>query len=205
MPNRIHTKGNHFMTERLRPGKSRAESQGKKVRKDARVQEKRKPSGQETKSTWQPPTGQHEYILSEPNVTLHVGNTPESYEAFEALDKASIHFRIVKSDDLKTPYTTFGEVFPEENEFGEGYEGTSRFEGVEGAKAFAQIQNNTDERLTKYLLEKHPERFEGGSPEFKKWMEEVEQRQREKNHAIMYPEENATRKKKSSKRPKKSS
>ncbi|GEM_PF-2036954 len=184
---RIHTKGNYSMPERFRPGKNQAETQSRQGKKDIKTREKRKSSKKEKKPGWQPSNEVTASILSTPLFTLHIGNNSEGEEAFNALDEAGIHFRIVKTDDLEIPYTTYNEVFPEENEDRKGYEGT-KYEGVGGTKAIAHVWNSAGERLHDAMLKRDPRAFEGGDPEFGKWMDEMEERQRERNYEIMYGE-----------------
>ncbi len=177
------------MTERLRPGKSRAESQG---RKDQMRQKKSRPSEQEGKSSWQPSSKVHESILSDPYVTLHAGNTPESYEAFEVLDKAGIHFRVVRSDELKTPYVAWGEITKQEDTivFGElgGEDEGFKYEGIEGAQFLVGLLSGLNETIDQAAIKRNPREFEGGDPEYGKWRDQMLERQRKENHLVMYPE-----------------
>ncbi len=159
------------MPERLRPGKTQVEAQGKKSG-----------SAEQQGKGWKPSTEFYEFLLSEPDVTLFADNTPDSTKMFEILDSEGIHFKIDKTDKRKTPYIRWGTRFDDKKMMG------PRHKGVEGAEFLVRLFSKMSEAHLKAALKRDPQEFEGGDPEFMKWMEEMEERRRERNYEIMYGE-----------------
>ena len=132
------------------------------------------------------PDALHERFLSRPDITLHARRDAEGNSAFNALDKAEIHFRVkLDLQPEKHTYVAWGEKDPnpESDLYPKGDEGIL-YEGLEGIEFFIKLDN-----VFKNRVEEIAKKVRVSNPAFREWYQGMLERQRNINKLIMYSEE----------------
>ncbi len=126
---------------------------------------------------WDPPEIQAQ-ILAKPDVTLHIGASTESREAFEVLDAAGVTCSIDRSNRRKTPSVTWGGL---------------TFKGTAGIHRLACMFQDMDASLDA-SIETDPAFYaDYEQPGLDTWMEKTRQRLSEDARAIVYQDRNPRR------------
>lgn len=135
------------------------------------------PSEHQVPPAWEPPAFAAE-VMSQPDVTLHIGANPESKEAFEILDAAGVTCKIDRSNHRRIPSVTWGGL---------------TFKGAGGMTQLAEMLRDMDRAVGAAIAENPAKYAKSEQPGLATWKQETRQQLSAEARHIVYDAKTARR------------